>query len=107
MDPPETVLPPFLEPFFWDYDFSQLSWEADRELIIQRVLRDGSWQAVRWLWQNLGDGGLRRWISDHQGGGLDPRQLRFWEMQLGLDRDEVDRWIARIKNSPWGQRIQP
>ena len=48
-------LPEQLRPLFWDYVFSQLSLAKDRDLIIRRVLSNGSWDAVRWLRKRLGD----------------------------------------------------
>jgi hypothetical protein len=34
-------LPSFLRPLFWEYDCKALTWEADRDLIIARVLASG------------------------------------------------------------------
>ena len=34
-------LPDLLQPFFWDYEFQDLSWEQDRDLIIRRCLEAG------------------------------------------------------------------
>jgi hypothetical protein len=97
-------LPEFLRSLFWDVDFAALDWEADRDLIIRRVLQAGSWSAVRWLRSACGDQALRAWLSVHTGGRLSPRQLRFWELVLNIPSQEVDHWIAETKNGPWGRR---
>ena len=79
-----STLPATLRPLFWDYDFAALNWENDRNLIMARVLTAGSWDAVTWLRSRVGDQALREWIERHQGRGLSPQQLRFWELILGL-----------------------
>ena len=48
-------LPRTLRPFFWDYDFARLSWKADRDLIIARLLAVGNWGSLRWLRRRLPD----------------------------------------------------
>ena len=42
-------LPRTLRPFFCDHDFARLSWKADRDLIIARLLAVGNWNSLRWL----------------------------------------------------------
>lgn len=86
-------LPAWLEPLFWEYDFAQLDWDEDRDLVIRRILSAGDWAAVKWLLERLGRPGLRRWIEQHHGRGLDPPQLRFWELVLGLRHGQVSQWI--------------
>jgi hypothetical protein len=101
---PESALPERLEPLFWEYDFRQLSWQADSDLIIARVLASGGWQAITWLRQQMGSEALRRWIVEHRGRGLDPPRLRFWELVLGLPHRQVNEWLARMKGDPWLHR---
>lgn len=98
-------LPEFLAPFFWEYEYKSLSWPIDRELIIRRILVHGSWEAVLWLWKKIGDEGLREWIYNHHGADLSPRHLRFWEVQLDLDHQQVNGWIEKKKRSIWGERL--
>ncbi|HJW89553.1 MAG TPA: helix-turn-helix domain-containing protein [Anaerolineales bacterium] len=99
-------LPEMLEPLFWDLDFSALSWQADRDLIVRRILQKGGWPAVRWLRSFWGDQDVRRWLEEHAGGRLSPRQLRYWELVLNLPEQEVEVWIARAKDSLWEKRVQ-
>lgn len=99
-----TAVPPQLEPLLWDHDPSTLSWEEDRDFLVGRVLREGSWDTVRWLREQVGDAGIRQWIESHEGRGLSPKQLRFWQLILGLSSDHVDPWVERARLSPWEQR---
>ena len=93
---PELDLPSRLEPLFWEHDFSQLRWDADRDLIIGRILTAGDWESIKWLVEQLGRPALRVWIEERRGRGLDPQQLRFWEVVLGLPHRKVSKWIEAI-----------
>jgi hypothetical protein len=98
-------LPRTLRALFWDYDFAALNWEEDRDLIIGRVLTSGSWDAVTWLRSRVGDRALREWIERHQGRGLSPQQLRFWELILSLPHRQVNAWLAAKERQIWDSRI--
>ena len=89
---------------FWDLDPRELRWERDQEQIIGRVLAEGSWDAVKWLRQQVGDDVLRDWIERHEGRGLSPRQLRFWELILELSHRQVDEWLRREGRQVWDRR---
>ncbi len=97
-------LPKSLKPYFWDYTFSKLSLNTDRDLIIRRVLSSGSWDAVLWLKKKIGNEKLKMWMVVHQGRGLSSRQLRFWGLVLGLPDRQVSDWVKLTKETPWGKR---
>src|SRR5437870_3236100 len=97
-------LSPRLRPLFWDYDFARLSWEADADLIIGRVLAAGDWEAVRWLLRRLSKPALRDWLTGRRGAGLSARQLRFWEVILGLPRRQVNAWLNDPARQVWEGR---
>jgi hypothetical protein len=87
-----------LRPLFWDHDFARLTWDADADLIIGRILAAGDWQAVRWLRGLLPDPALRDWLERRRGAGLSARQLRFWELVLELPRRQVNRWLTDLQS---------
>jgi DNA-binding transcriptional ArsR family regulator len=97
-------LPKSLREYFWDYPFEQLSWKADRDLIIHRLLSAGSWEAVTWLRKQTGDEALRQWLIDHRGRGLSARQLRFWSLILALPRKQTDAWVRAARAGAWSRR---
>jgi hypothetical protein len=97
-------LPRTLRPLFWDYDFARLSWEADRDLVIARVLAVGGWDSLRWLQRRLPDHELRAWLEHRRGAGLSNRQLRFWELILGLPHRQVNVWLAQPGRKAWEGR---
>ncbi len=100
-------LPDYVTVLFWDYDVSALVWERHRDLIIQRVLASGTWEAVTWLRGRLGDDALRSWLLQHEGRGLSRRQLRFWQLILELPAPQVDAWLAEPARQIWEGRVQP
>jgi hypothetical protein len=107
MTTPDTGLPPLLRPLFWEYEFEALTWEQDRDPLIARILTAGGWDAIRWLRTRLGDRALRDWIVRRRGARLSPRQLRFWELVLGLPPDQVNAWVAGARRGLWEQRRRP
>jgi hypothetical protein len=100
-------LPDFLSGFFWDCDFTALSLKAQRDFIIRRLLQEGSWDALTWLRDKIGDAELRHWIESHHGGGLSSRQLRFWQAVLNLPPQNVNRWVCANASRPWEKRNAP
>jgi len=90
--------------YFWDYPSAKLSLKTDRDLIIRRLLTNGSWDSIQWLRGQIGDAELRQWLLAHRGRGLSPRQLRFWGLMLNIPARRVDGWVKNSRNNPWGQR---
>lgn len=101
---PLEPLPEALRGLFWEYDFDELSWDEDRDLILRRVLSDGPWEMVQWLRRRAGDSAVRDWIRQRRGRGLSRRQLRFWQLVLDLPETEVDAWLAARAPDPWERR---
>ncbi len=103
--PVRNKLPRKLRPLFWDHEFNALTWDEDHDLIISRILISGDWDAVSWLRSRLGDSSLKEWIVRHQGKGLSPQQLRFWELTLGLSHGQVNTWLSAEKRKVWDRRV--
>jgi hypothetical protein len=99
-------LPTPLRALFWDYDFKSLAWEDDHDLVIARVLTSGGWDAITWLRSRMGDHALKEWIEQHQGGGLNPQRLRFWELILELPHRQVNAWLKAESRKVWEKRVR-
>jgi hypothetical protein len=97
-------LPTRLRPLFWDHEFTRLSWKADRDMIIGRILAAGDWESLRWLRRRLPDRVLRDWLKQRRGAGLSARQLRYWELILDLPRRTVNGWLADPGRKVWEER---
>jgi Family of unknown function (DUF6922) len=98
-------LPEMMRPFFWDCDFSRISWQEDRDFIISRILSHGTWEAVQWVRGTVGDKFLRDYLVAHRGKGLSPCQLRFWELILRLSHRAVSAWFRDAGRTVWDRRI--
>jgi hypothetical protein len=98
------TLPPEVLSLFWDLDARKLRWERDRDQIIGRVLASGSWNTVTWLRRQAGDEALQEWIVRHEGRGLSPRQLRFWEVLFDLPHRMVSEWLRSDRRQVWDRR---
>jgi hypothetical protein len=99
-------LPRRLRPLFWEYDFARLRWTKDADLIMGRILMSGDWEAMQWLRRRVAPSALREWIQRRRGRGLSARQLRFWELILGLPRREVNDWLRDPARRLWEERQQ-
>lgn len=100
------TLPEALRPLFWEHDFDALRWTDDRDLLFERILAAGPWETVRWLWRCVGDEALEDWLRKRRGRPLSRRQLRFWQLMLGIPGDEVDCWLAERAPDIWGRRCR-
>ena len=94
-----------LRPFFWDCDFSRISWKEDREFIVGRILSHGTWEAIQWLRETVGDESLRDYLVAHHGKNLSPHQLRFWELILRLPHQAVSAWLSDAGRTVWDRRV--
>jgi len=101
-----TSLPEDFRTLFWDHDFDTLDLRSDTSFIISRVLTMGSWASICWLRSHVGDDTLRDWIEKGEGRRLDPKQLRFWELILGIPRDLVDKWLEQDARQTWDGRVK-
>lgn len=100
----KTALPRWLKPLFWDHDFARLTWRADQDLIIGRILAVGNWDSVCWLRRRFLNGQLKDWLASRRGAGLSDRQLRFWEIVLKLPRRQVNAWLRDPARAVWEGR---
>ena len=99
-------LPPAVRELFWDVDPRSLRLDRDPGMIIGRILASGPWETVKWLRSALGDEAIRRWIEEHDGRGLSPQQLRYWQLMLGIPRRRVDTWLQDERRQVWDRRAR-
>lgn len=99
-------LPEQLRALFLDVTFEDLSWDLHHDFIAARILERGSLQDIKWLRGHWGDIALRDYILNRRGKGLNPRQMRYWQLILDLPADQVDQWIAQFHNSVRGRRTK-
>jgi hypothetical protein len=90
--------------YFWDCDSSTLHWEQQRNFKIRRILQYGDKHSLDWLRSQMSDEGLRKWIVTHAGNGLNPRQIRYGALILGIESSLANEWVKRAANSNWERR---
>ncbi len=89
-----TAIPRTLEPFFQEYNLTDLNLRRDADLIIQRTLEFGDWDEIRWLFQVYKRERLRRFLRKYGERWLKPVTFNYWRKLLG-----VRRWQA----APFGK----
>ena len=80
-------LPDFLQPYFWEVDFTQLRL-PDREVyVIERVLEYGDDRAIRWLKETF----LPEKLADvvRRSRRLSPNTANLWSLVLDIPQDQV------------------
>ncbi len=105
--PKPDALPASVKALFWDTSTRSLRWDRDQEQIMSRILASGPWDTVQWLRTRAGDEAIRQWIERHEGRGLSPPQLRFWQLILGLPARRVNRWLRSEGRQVWDRRTAP
>ncbi|MDE2751905.1 MAG: helix-turn-helix transcriptional regulator [Gemmatimonadota bacterium] len=102
---PAEGLPESMRDLFWDHPFEDLSWPADRDFVIARILGAGDWDSVTWLRERVEPDQLRQWLVRRRCRGLDARRIRFWELILGLPADQVEEWVREAWEGVWENRL--
>jgi hypothetical protein len=81
-------IPHSLAPFLQEYDIENLDPQRAKATLIERTLRYGSREELRWLFQRFGEAAVAAWVCDWGRYGLPPAQLAFWRLVLGLKESE-------------------
>ena len=98
------MLPEEVRETLWEYRPDDVTWEGNREFIVERVLSRGTWDAVRWVRSQVGDSGLGDVIVRSRGRMLTPAQLRFWQLILGLPENVVTGWLESEDRIIWDRK---
>lgn len=98
-------IPGCFKSLFWDYAFDALATLRDKDTIIGRILERGDWDAYLWLRDTYGRTGLRAWIVEHRGRGLDKRRRNFLATILGIPMGMVAKWEVEMSEEPWSKRL--
>lgn len=81
---PLSAIPASAAPFFQEYRFADLNAEADRLLIIERLLAFGDRRELRWLFRRYGRMEIRAWVEQHGHQRLTPKRYNFFCVLLDL-----------------------
>lgn len=81
------TMPESLKRYFWDIDFSKLSYEKRPRFVIERILEFGDESAVIWMVKSFS---LSQIISAFtKSRQLTWKSANFWALMFGIDRGKV------------------
>ncbi len=80
-------IPPSTAPFFQEYTFNKLDAEANRDLIIERLLAYGNREEIRWLYQTYGLDQLCAWVGEMGARRLPSLRYNLWCVIFKLQPD--------------------
>lgn len=82
------MLPAFLKPLLWSYNFDSLDLEKHKKLIIGQVLNFGTKEATDWLFSYYGKNTIAEIASEIPKGGWDKKSLALWQLVLSISPQE-------------------
>ncbi len=88
-------LPPSSAWLFPDYKFEQMNPHDYANVIIERTLGRGSWEQIRWLFEQYDHKVISRWVRQHGYRRLGKRAFHYWRWMLG---------ITEYRRPPWERR---
>jgi hypothetical protein len=77
-------IPPSLAPFFQEYDLRRLNPQKDAATIIERTLRYGDREELRWLFSVYSREQIADWVKTWGRYGLPEPHLTFWQFFLDI-----------------------
>jgi hypothetical protein len=77
-------IPNTLAPFFQEYTLTQLDPQRDSATIIERTLRFGTREELRWLFKNYSLEQIKDWVARWGEFGLPEPHLSFWKLFLEI-----------------------
>ena len=75
-----TTIPDFLQPFFWETEFSQINIDKNRQYIIERILELGDLSAVSWLFSNYQENEIKEVLEISR--KVSAKSRNFWQLIL-------------------------
>ena len=80
-------LPAFLEPFFWEVEFTRLSLPDRETYVTERLLEYGDDQAIRWVKKTFSPEAIACVVR--QSRCLSRNTANLWGLILGIPRSEI------------------
>ncbi|MDN5348311.1 MAG: hypothetical protein PWP65_1875 [Clostridia bacterium] len=95
------AVPSFLEGLFRNYDPQSIDVEKHAEMIIKAVLSRGTWEQVKWIFEQYGVQKVREvFLKDYYGLRTLPESTRrLWELvfvqEPRQEHDRMEKWRCR------------
>ncbi len=74
----KTLLPDFLQPFFWSYRLEDLDVQTHKSLIIKQILNHGSKEAIDWLRDTYSETVIQAAITNSMVSEWSKKSLSLW-----------------------------
>ena len=79
-------IPRGLRSYFQEYDPAALDLEQDADLVIQRGLEFGTWEEVRWLFEQYSARRIRAFLRRRGERWLSRAAFNYWRKLLGVKK---------------------
>lgn len=93
------VLPPDLEPLFWDADPAALDVRRHRGYIIERILELGDFREIRWMRETYAAGEIVRVLKETR--GISARSAAYWSLVYDVPAEEIACLNKPSGRIPW------
>ncbi len=87
------VIPDYIKPFLWSYDFSKIDIDKDKKRIITNVLNYGTKEATDWLFSVYDKDDITEAIVNPFSGEWDKKSIHFWSFVFGVKAGSTKRNI--------------
>lgn len=81
------TIPDFIHYMFWDVDISKLDKEKHKRFIIERVLKFGKPEGIRWLLQKYADTDIIETVKTSR--NIDRKTANYWALHYKIPKEEV------------------
>ena len=78
-------IPPALKKFFWDADFSQLTFPEHENYVLGKLMAYGDLASIHWILRTFDRGTVSRYFMKKGRYALDRKSYLFWEKVLRMD----------------------
>lgn len=86
---------------FPEYSFAQMLPDEYAGVIIERILEQGSWAEVNWLFDYYGEQRITEWVRRHGFRLLSPRSFALWRLNLNITDFIAPDWAREAKAMTW------
>jgi len=81
----EPRIPAFVSSLLWDVDPERVDLDEHRDLVIERVMSRGGWEAMKWLRGRYSSAVLAEFLRREGTRKLAPRDLAYWSLVCEVD----------------------
>ncbi len=80
-------IPERLRPFFWDVDISTVDVYKHKRFIIERLLKYGTSEEIKWLLKTYQDSDIIETLKISK--NIDRKTANYWALHYGIKKEEV------------------